>query len=95
MNYRMQCLKSNLIMLLFYDSLAKKTNRRGTALFDRCFFFYPAGIYLFKANDRHTRKTCEICSKLAIKTPMASFFIVNFDHILQLALVFLLLTLNM
>ena len=27
-----------------------------------------ANIYLFKINDRDTRKTCEICSKLTIKT---------------------------
>ena len=26
-------------------------------------------IYLFKVNDRNTRKRCEICSKLTIKTP--------------------------
>ena len=30
---------------------------------------YPAGIYLFKANNRNTRTMCEICSKLTIKTP--------------------------
>ena len=28
---------------------------------------YPANIYLF--NNRNTRKGCEICSKLTIKTP--------------------------
>ena len=30
---------------------------------------YPIGIYLLKVNNRNTRATCEICSKLAIKTP--------------------------
>ena len=40
----------------------------------------PANIYLFKANNRNTRKRCEICSKLTIKTSEQ--------------LVFLLLTLN-
>ena len=30
---------------------------------------YPANIYLFKVNNRNTRKRCEICSKLTIKTP--------------------------
>ena len=30
---------------------------------------YPAGIYLLKVNSRNTRKRCEICSKLTIKTP--------------------------
>ena len=29
----------------------------------------PAGIYLLKVNNRSTRTTCEICSKLTIKTP--------------------------
>ena len=29
---------------------------------------YPAGIYLLKVNNRNTRTTCEICSKLAIET---------------------------
>ena len=28
-----------------------------------------ANIYLFKVNNRNTRKRCEICSKLTIKTP--------------------------
>ena len=30
---------------------------------------YPAGIYLFKVNNRNTRARCEIYSKLTIKTP--------------------------
>ena len=29
----------------------------------------PANIQLFKVNNRNTRKRCEICSKLTIKTP--------------------------
>ena len=29
---------------------------------------YPANIYLFKVNNRSTRKRSEICSKLTIKT---------------------------
>ena len=29
----------------------------------------PANIYLFKVKNRNTRKSCEICSKLTIKTP--------------------------
>ena len=42
---------------------------------------------------------CEICSKLTIKTPeqwrRSGVFIVKFEHISHLLLVFLLLTLNM
>ena len=29
----------------------------------------PANIYLFKVTYRNTRKRCEICLKLTIKTP--------------------------
>ena len=45
-------------------------------------------------------KRCEICSKLTIKTPerrqwrRSGVFIVNFEHISHLFLVFLFLTLN-
>ena len=61
----------------------------------------PAGIYLLKVNNRNTRARCEICSKLTIKTPERRYwrrsgvFIVNFEHISHLVLMFLLLTLNM
>ena len=61
----------------------------------------PAGIYLLKVNNKNTRARCETCSKLAIETPErrhwrhSGVFIVNFEHISDLALVFLLLTLNM
>ena len=60
----------------------------------------PAGIYLLKANNRNTRTRREICSKLTINTPerrhwrRSDIFIVNFEHISHLVLVFLLLTLN-
>ena len=44
-------------------------------------------------------KLCEICSKLTIKIPerrrRSGIFMVNFEHISHLVLVFLLLTLNM
>ena len=51
--------------------------------FDTC---NPFGIYLFKVNNRNTKKRCEICSKLKIKTP---------EPRPHLAVVFLLLSLNM
>ena len=34
----------------------------------------PANIYLFKVNNKNTRKRCEICSKLTIKTPERCFY---------------------
>ena len=55
---------------------------------------------MFKVNNRNTRARSEICSKLTIKTPArhhwrrSGVFIVNFEHISHLAVVFLLLTLN-
>ena len=59
-----------------------------------------AGIYLLRVNNRNTRTRCEICSKLTTKTRewrqwhRSGVFIVNFEHIPHLLLVFLLLTLN-
>ena len=32
-------------------------------------FKYPVSNYMFKVNNRNTRSSCEICSKLTIKTP--------------------------
>ena len=60
----------------------------------------PAGNYMFKVNNRNIRTRFKICWKLTIKTPerrqsrRSSVFIVNFEHISQLALVFLLLHLS-
>ena len=60
----------------------------------------PVGNCIFKVNNRNTRVKCEICSKLTRKTPerrhshRSGVFIVNFEHISHLALVFLLLTLS-
>ena len=59
---------------------------------------FTAGIHLFKVNKRNIRTRYEICSKLTIKTAVIirqQLLLDNFQHILQLVLVFLLLTLNM
>ena len=59
-----------------------------------------ANIYQFKVNKRNTRKRFEVCLKLTIKTPARwhwccfGAFIVNFEHISHLFIMFLLLTLN-
>ena len=37
----------------------------------------PASIYLFKVNNRNTRRMCEIWSKLTIKTPVFLFLTLN------------------
>ena len=58
------------------------------------------GNYMFKVYNRNTRIRCEICSKLTIKTPerrywrRSGIFTVNFEHILRLLTVFLLLILS-
>ena len=52
---------------------------------------------MFKVNNRNTRTSCELCSKLTILTPERSYsgvFIVDFEHIQYLDLLFLLLTLS-
>ena len=62
------------------------------------FEYCPANIYLFKSNNRNSRKRCEVYSKLTIKTTERPYwchsgvFIVNFEHISHLFLVFLFLT---
>ena len=72
-----------------------------------CIKIFPGNIDLLKSshrietNNRNTRTTCEIYSKLTINTlernhwRRSGVFIVNFEHILHLVLGFLLLTLNM
>ena len=55
---------------------------------------YPANNYFFKVNNRSTRKRCEICPKLTIKTPLrrqwrrSSVFIFNLERISHLLLLF-------
>ena len=70
-----------------------------THLSKSCLFL--ADNNMFKVNNRNTSASCEICSKLTIKIPerrywrRSGIFIVNFEHISHLVLVFLLLTLSM
>ena len=53
---------------------------------DNVWKFSPGGIYLIRVNSENTRPVCEICSKLAIKTPERCYwrhsgvFIVNFKR---------------
>ena len=49
----------------------------------------PANTYLFKINNRNTKKICKICSKLTI-----NIFVFNFEHIIHAFLVALWLNLN-
>ena len=58
-------------------------------------------IYLFKVNNRNTRKKLEICLRLTIKKTVVGsqqhrlgFFVNNFGHVLYFALLFSLLILS-
>ena len=60
---------------------------------------FPANIYLFRVSDRNTRKRFKICSDLIIEIPELRWlcfdvFIVSFERISHVFLVFLLLNLN-
>ena len=56
---------------------------------------YTANNYLFKVNNRNTRKRCEICSKLTIKRTerrhlrRSGVFIAKFEHISPFSSVFI------
>ena len=56
---------------------------------------FPTNNYLFKFNNRNSRKSYEICSELTIKTPERGHwrnfrvFIVNLEHISYLFLMFI------
>ena len=60
----------------------------------------PAGNYMFKVKNRNNRTSCKICSKLTIKSKeqgqwrRSGVFVVYFEHISYLGLVFFLLTLS-
>ena len=77
-------------------SFAISLSKCDLSLIDSFTFFFPAGNYMFRVNNRNTRIKREICSKLTIKTPewrqlhRFGVFIANFEHISHLVLLFLL-----
>ena len=77
------------------------TYKNSVSCFNSFSRYIPASNYMFKVNHRNTRTKCEICSELTVKVPerrhcrCSGIFIVNFEHISHLVLVFLLLNLNM
>ena len=70
--------------MAFNNALISKTTKRSN----------PAGIYVFKVKNRNTRKSNEIYSKLTIRTSQrrhlsrSNVFVVNFERISHLVLVF-------
>ena len=77
--------------------LASNLVRKITSIVEDC---HLAGNCMFKFNNRNIGTRCEICSKLTIKTPerqhwsRSGVFIVNFEYISHLVVLFLLLTLS-
>ena len=51
-------------MWIWYSFINKDLLIRDLVLFN-----FLAGIYLLKFNNRNTRRRCETCSELTIKTP--------------------------
>ena len=68
--------------------------------FEFCGIYRLTGNYMIKVSNRNIRARSEVCSKLTIKTPerrhwcRSDVFIVNFEYISHLVLVFPLLTLS-
>ena len=87
---------SPLLSIIMLETISREIRiSRRTALSQ------PAFTCLKLIEARSTRTRCEICSKLTMKIPerrqwrRSGIFIVNFEHISHLVLVFLLLILNM
>ena len=89
-----------MVMLVLQHVLLCVSNVVFSRIFSSVSYF-PTGNYLLNVNNRNSRTRCEVCSKLTIKTSERLqcrrfvIFIVYFEHISDLVLVFLLLTLNM
>ena len=97
-------------------SLGKKVKAKINPFFSNAPFVYPmktsenrkvsfltvtqTGNYTFKVNNRNTRASFKICSRLTIKTPKqhqwhcSGVFIVNLKHFSHFVLVLLFLTVN-
>ena len=75
----------------FWENVAEKSSPKSNV---------PAGIYLFKINNANIRTVSEIYSKLPVTKPewrhwsRSGIFIVNFEQISLIVLMFPLLTLN-
>ena len=81
------------IRVTFWFERSRKAARRNGKI-----ILLPSRLLHVKVNNRNTRTRCEICPKLTIKIPEQRHwrvFIVNFENISHLILVYLLLNLNM
>ena len=72
---------------MFYQKFIEKVRKiRCESKKNKNILEFPAINYLFKVNNRNARKSCEICSKLTIKTPerrllSSLLFALNIFHI--------------
>ena len=72
MSYRdILCLMYDVRCLMYSRHLPRCLFHRTFQSLKKCYECLqdPANIYLFKVNNRNTRKSCQICSKLAIRAP--------------------------
>ena len=90
-HFAVKCIKRLEIFLLI---LVKTSEQNCTLINNKLLLLYhqsnfQTNIYYFKVNKRNSRKRCEICSKLTIKTleqgqwRHSDVFIVNFEYIFQ------------
>ena len=49
--------------------MEKRKRKTATSFTDFLEINNPVDNYMFKINNRNTKTTCEICSKLTVKTP--------------------------
>ena len=70
--------------MTFFSCLSKKISILSTLC---ALSYHPVNNYVFKVNNRNTRKRCEISSRLTTNTPewrhwrCSGVFIANFEHI--------------
>ena len=78
----LQLFKTQRIFTHYYPSNHKKlwqNSNFGFQVYPEPLKSYPTNIYLFKVNNRNTKKSCEICSKLIIKTVVLVSFLLTFN----------------
>ena len=75
-------MKYKYFLIIFKGLLfAKKCLRPESASLNNYHRDNPGNIYLFKVNNSNSRKRCEICSELTIKTPFSSVAVVDSEHV--------------
>ena len=68
MKSNFQKLKPKVMIYKYFKTFSYDTFRE-YLFFKLMMKTFPVNFYLFEVSNRNTRKRCEICPKLAIKTP--------------------------